>query len=482
MTRSSKKIGALALVALLAGASAATPSMAETTQVSRAQLVQIAASAVESDDPAELKKVIQIADVLIKVNPRDLDAHALRAKAYARLGNARESRRSAGVIYHNTENSSGKYGAAMLSAQGSVAAKDFPAAQLWARRALQNAGSKEQQAQAVQLYRGASNASPFKATLSLSAAPNSNINNGSFEDVIYLELFEGVSLPFTLSADARALPGYTATASGSLSYRLRRSEMSETALRFTGYGQLHWLSAEGKQTLEDAAAAETDPERAAELRAISGSDFNYYNGSLSLVHAQKLGGGFLANGVLTGGRDWYGGEKLSDFASAQLELSKVVMGGKGRPSLDLKVDHRFNQLGGKAAVTTASATLGHTQVLPWGHVLSGSLGYAQSFSSDASSVYKQPSIGVSYKIDSKDAFAAITVGANYAYRTFSSSPYSADGRQDHRLSAYAEAQFKKLSYLGFSPVVTLRAQRTNSNVSLYANQSITGGVSIRTSF
>lgn len=459
----------------------AAPAAAEQVQVTRAQLLSVGIEAIETGDAAQARKAVAIADALIRANPKDLDAHALRARAMTILGRPQDARRSAGVIYQNSKIASSRFGAAMLSSKALMSEKDYPAAQIWLRRALQYAQTDAQREDIRKAYGVAKAANPFSATFSFSVAPNSNVNNGSFEDYLLINFF-GVEVPLTLSVDAKAMAGYSAEGSTQLSYRLSQSKQHSTALTFSGYGKLNWLSSGARQALSDAAAAETDPTTAADLLAIRGSDFNYFTAAVGLEHKQRIGAGALGTFALSAGREWYGGAQLNDYVTGVAGLSMKTAGGNGQASVSARLQHRFNSGTGRAAITTAGIKAAYGQKLSWGDTLVGTLGYSRTFSQDSAQVYSMPEVGLSYKIAKPIASAKLSFGATYGYRTYNTSPYSASGRQDHRLSAFAEAEMLGLSYMGFTPVVKVQAQRTVSNVNIYSNQSLSGGLFFRTSF
>ncbi|MGH1367141.1 MAG: hypothetical protein ACRBCL_00890 [Maritimibacter sp.] len=460
----------------------AAPAFSEQVQVTRGQLLSLGVEALSTGDAADARKAVQIADALLKKNPKDLDAHALRARALAQLGNAQEARRSAGVIFQNSETPSSKHGAALLTSKALFSEKDYPAAQIWLRRAIQYAETDAQRAEIRQLYGAVKKANPFSASFSLSASPNSNINNGSFEDTLLFN-FAGVEIPLQLSVDAKALAGYSADASMRLSYRLAQGQNFATSLKLDAYGRMNWLSSGSKQAIAEAAADETDPAAAAELMAIKGSDFNYYTTALSLEHVQKLGAsGITAIGSVTGGRVWYGGSKLNDFVGGNLTFTAKTAGGRGTPALTLQLKRNFGAANGDAPVSIASLRASYGHKLPWGDTVIGHGSYTRTFSTSATQVYSMPEVGLTYRLGKPIAGVNLSFGATYGYRTYDVASFSANGRQDHRLAGFVEAEVRSLSYMGFTPVVKVQAQRNSSNINIYSNQSVSGGLYFKSSF
>jgi hypothetical protein len=58
----------------------------------------------------------------------------------------------------------------------------------------------------------------------------------------------------------------------------------------------------------------------------------------------------------------------------------------------------------------------------------------------------------------------------------------ANGRHDQRLSSSVTATLQKLTYLGFSPVLSLDLARNVSNVALYDTETLGLSVSVKSRF
>ncbi len=416
--------------------------------------------ALQAGNPAT---ALTLADVVIAENPRDIDALLLRARALSSLGQPRAARDTAIEAYRASEGiEAARYASAMIVADVVATDGNYTLAQFWLRRAVQHTQSDAEVANVARVYQTVRRQNPWSFRFSAGLSPNTNINNGSSEKIIMI-----AGLPFVLSPTARALSGWTAEAELGLYYRLISTPRSQTTVGVEVAGRMNWLDAGSR----------------AAAPGVSGHDYDYYQVALALRQSFILD----TNGTrldLSGraGRNWYGGNKLSDFYGAGAALTFPLVDGRDSLTLTARADRAEIVAPGLLPETVLRAGATYSHELPWGDDVSVTATFAKSFSTGPAQVYRMPSIGVDYALSRPIVGALFSVGASYAYKDYAVSPFSLTGRQDHILGASITADFRGLSYMGFSPVVTLQANRTWSNVSIYTQQSISGGVSLQSRF
>lgn len=419
-------------------------------------------AAAEAMRGGETARALALVNAAVAANPRDIDALLLKSQILFAMGQSRAAREAANAAF----TASGDIGPARFASAMRVAdlhARDgnFPLSQFWLRRAVQYGSTEQQVQQVVAAYRHVKAQNPWRFSFSAGAAPNSNINNGSSESIIWL-----YGLPFVLSPTAKALSGYTAEAQGALQYRLFQTERSQTTVGIEAAGRVNWLDSASR------AAAPT----------VSGHDFDFYSLALTAMHKQILPGGLQFELTGRAGRNWYGGSKLSDFYGAGAALTFPVAGGRDALTVMGRADRSVLVQGGLVPETVLQAGLVYGHKLAWGDTVRARINYTRSFSSGPAQVYSLPSVGLDYRFSQPILGAHLEVGANYGFKSYNYSPYSATGRQDRILSGHVSAEFRRLSYMGFSPVVTLEAKRVWSNVPLYTQQTLSGGISFQSRF
>lgn len=418
-------------------------------------------AAVEALHAGDAKRALALTNAVIAANPRDIDALLLKSQILFTLGQNRSARDAASAAYAASDIPAARLAASMRMAELLARDGNYTLSQFWLRRAAVYVRSEQELAAVVGAYRGVKAKNPWRFSFSAGASPNSNINNGSSESIIWI-----YGLPFVLSPTAKALSGYTAEAQGKLEYRLFESERSQTMIGVEAAGRVNWLDKASQ------AAAPT----------VSGHDYDFYSLALTATHRQIVGNGIQLEFSARAGRNWYGGTKLSDFFGAGAAATFPIAGGRDALTFTARADRSLLVQGGLSAETvgTVGASYGHK--LAWGDTVVAKINYTHTWSSNAAQVYNLPVAGLDYKFSKPIAGAYLEIGGTYGYKTYASSPFSATGRQDKILAGHVSAEFRNFSYMGFAPVVTVEAKRTWSNVPLYSQQSISGGISFQSRF
>jgi tetratricopeptide (TPR) repeat protein len=422
---------------------------------------EVLPAAVEALKAGDSTRALALSDSLIAANPRDIDALLLKSEIHFAMGQSRSAREAATAAFTASDIPAARYASGMRIAELHALDGNYPLSQFWLRQAGNYAANDEQLQRAVAAYRNVRARNPWRFTFSGGVAPNSNINNGSSETT--MEIF---GLPFVLSPTARALSGYTAEAQAKLDYRIFQTERSQTTVGIEAAGRMNWL---------DRASAAAAP-------TVSGHDYDFYSLALTATHQQIVGNGIRLEFSGRAGRNWYGGAKLSDFFGAGTAVTFPLFDGRDALTFSARADRSLLVQGGLVPETVATIGAAYAHKLAWGDTVIGRVNYTRSWSAGASQVYTLPSAGIDYRFSRPILGAYLEVGGNYGYKSYNFSPFSTTGRQDRILSGHVSAEFRNFSYMGFSPVVTMEAKRSWSNVPLYSQTSFTGGLSFQSRF
>ena len=178
MFLSNRPFVALALVifTLSAPLNAANAQTAVSVDVTPDQLRIMAANSIVNGNPTQ---GYEMAQALLARDPNDVEALIIRARAARDLGKLTEALSTARKAWFGAQNASERFGASMVMAQTLSTNGAKTRAQLWLRRAAQNAPSEEFKQVAVRDFRYVQRTNPWSTELSFSASPSSNINNGS---------------------------------------------------------------------------------------------------------------------------------------------------------------------------------------------------------------------------------------------------------------------------------------------------------------
>jgi len=351
--------------------------------------------------------------------------------------------------------------AARLAASAHFGAGQFSRAEWWLRRALNNATGGVG-AQAVrQDFARVQQVNPLKVRLSFSAAPNNNINNGSSSESITIW-----NLPFILSPDAQALSGYEVSGSVDLRYRLAQSPVFATDIGLLLHGRIYELSG-------SAAAA---------APAASGSDYAFSVVELLLSHTRNYPGLTGATSYsLNIGKNWYGGEPYTEYAritvAQQYRLSPTT-GLNISGATEAQVSQRSG--GVRSNIQTVSASLTHQ--LANRNRLGGSLRLQGTQSADPGAENIAIRLGLNYGLAQPILGMQLSFNMSAEQRDYDFSIYDITGRQDLTLSVGATALFTNISYFGFSPTMSLEANQTRSNVSLFDRETVALRFGIQSTF
>ena len=460
-------IAALAVTALpgpSAVAQVSTPAAAATDSTHRLNAEQMRRLAALRMARGDAPMTVALSRALLERDPDDLSALLLLARGERALGRYDTAIDAATRAWDAAATPEERYAAAMVRAQALSSAGHRTRAQLWLRRATEEAPDARTRARAIRDFKYVRLRNPWSTQLRFAVTPTDNVNNGSAEDTFTID---GLPFEFILSGSAKALSGVELSFGADTRYRLAETPRRATDLLLRVSHSTYVLS-------DDAQDAAPEAE---------GRDFA--TSSLSAGLSRRIMFGDKKNElVLTGwvGQNWYGGDPYGHFLRAGARFSHNL-DPRNRLTTGLTLEARRGDDAPEADVGLLS--------LSWDHAWTGGqlsvYGVAtRSVSDSVTADYRDLRLGARLAPDMDWLEAAL--GADPAFtleartRDFDASPYTFDGRRDEELMAGVEVVFRDVDYYGFNPVMTLESSVTSSNVSLNESDRTGLGLSIRSAF
>jgi hypothetical protein len=442
---------------LLAGVAGAQP-----VTLDAHAMRQLAYTAVKAGFAAD---ALNFTDALLLRDPEDTTALTIRSQALRALGRTGEARAAARAAWDAASNDPGRFGAAMAMAQALSTDGRRTAAQWWLRRAGQHAPNDRAKAVARRDFGYVRSRNPWDIQITASAAPSSNVNNGSRQDSLTLS---GLPFEFEIPAGSQALSGFETGLGLRGSYRFAPTVAGrQTSATFALLGQAVTLSDSAQTAAPD----------------LSGSDFSYAAVEAGLRHRRALDPKAQTVGKLsaTAGHNWYGGAPLSDYLQLEAGLDRKLQSG-GILSFGLAGD-RVRRIDSPAQSSDRiEVSLGYDRDLASGDALSVGVRAARAVS-DSPEIGNE-AVGLSLGWTRAEPVAGVGLSAGLGVETklFDQSRYVEGGREDVKLTANLTLTFDKVDYMGFVPVLDLRATRNRSNAALYDTQDLGITLGIRSSF
>lgn len=401
----------------------------------------------------------EIAIVLLRQDETDYGMLITLARADRALGRYDTATWAAIRAWETAATDKERYAAARVRAQVLSSAGNRTMAQVWLRRAAQIAPDEERRAIAIRDFRYVKSRNPLSTRLSFGARPSSNINNGSKSDTMVIG-----GLPFRLGGAARALSGVELSYGIETEYRQR---VSETAV--LRYG----LSVEGRNYILSSEAKRQAPTARAE-------DFAY--GAVEL----RFGGSFaelIGDGTthfdLAVGRNWYGGDALSDFVRATV-TQDVPLGDRDLLRLSLSGEdqaRKDNAIRSSTAVTTRGTWIRRME----GGQLSFGLGWRETMSDSRSVAHSAALASAAYMFAEPVMGMRPTLSVNLEDRDYAGSAFGM-ARQDQRATLGLSLHFVEIDYFGFAPVLDLTMERNWSNIAIFDTEGLGLSLGVRSVF
>jgi tetratricopeptide (TPR) repeat protein len=436
------------------------PAQAETApvQLDARNVMTLAVMFLDQGRPAE---ALAFAEALLQRNPQDPAALALKSRAERDLQQFDAAVASGRAAWRAAESAGARFDAAMAVAQGLASGGQKFRAQFWLRRAMEAAPDEGARREAERDFAYVRNRSRLWLRFDASLRPSSNVNNGSSNGVLW---FYG--LPFALSGDAMALSGTEAQAALTLKYRVQEDERSKTDLRFGLMQKSVRLSTEAK----------------AQAPRAKNSDYALTGVELAAEHVRRLDPRTEALAFVTLGKSWYGGQEMSEYLRLDLGMSRKL--GK-RLVLKAQVSAEAQERQDNALRSADIGSLSFGGALALGQAgdraeLMVTLRDTRSGSAEID--HDLARLRLDWDRGRPVLGAALSLGVWAETRDYARSRYSVEGREDMAWGGELSVGFEKIDYMGFVPVMTIEAQKTDSTIGLFDSETLGLRLSIRSKF
>ncbi|KMW56268.1 hypothetical protein AIOL_001220 [Candidatus Rhodobacter oscarellae] len=408
---------------------------------------------------------LSLTQQLLDQDPEDAQAHLARSAAFLAKRDWGAAYKGGRMAFRFAQTKDQKFQAARVTSTAALGGERQMLSQFWMRRAGDLAPTEVDRKKIEQQFNYLKAKSPWNLRFRFGATPSSNVNGGADSafntiDGAYIYLANGqgeiigvAPLPAgTLSPSAQALSGVVTRASVFASYRLNRTETSQTHL--TGH-----LSA--REVFLSQEAKDFAPGFDAGL-------LSEQNLSLGFAHSRALGdAGSILGLRSTLKRHMQGGahsfHAISAGASLRHPLSDAL-------TFDAGFNHEARKYGRGGNGEVQSANLGLTYRFANGNKLSGALFGTQNATPNI--VLENDTIAAQLRFSLGEPVLSMLLSAGLGYAETHYPNYWVGvpvpgGRKDEAVFFDINATFTKLEYAGFSPSVKLRRKRTDSNVSRF---------------
>ncbi|WP_169739500.1 surface lipoprotein assembly modifier [Thioclava pacifica] len=403
-----------------------------------------------------------LARVILQDRPGDVGTLVVLSRALRAQGDAAGAKVAAERAEAASRNPREHYISAVELAAASYDLGHPMSAQLWLRRAVQMAPDEALKARSLRDLRAVMAATPWEISFDLNAGPSSNVNNGSLADQVDIG-----GIDFILNPDARALSGYEIAAQLGLRYRFKGFGDLPAQAGLTLFTQQVVLSDKAKRAVPDA----------------KGSDYAFSAVELSLGQALNKPSDplrFRLDGVI--GKNWYGGADLSNY----LRLSGAAQWGDAQravTTLTLTGERQIRLDDPRKTASILALSARRDWRLRSGDRLGLSLGVRKARSDSIEIDHRAVIVGLSYDLG-RPLAGKLSLGAGFQFerRDYDASLYATGARRDWRRQVSLRIGFPKLDYYGFSPVLRIEAEKTNSNVEYYKRYDTTVRFGLRSVF
>jgi len=96
--------------------------------------------------------------------------------------------------------------------------------------------------------------------------------------------------------------------------------------------------------------------------------------------------------------------------------------------------------------------------------------------------YTQQLVTINYDLAQPVIGTRLSVSMGLGAKTYDEFSVSLDGRRDRYVSLGISAGFEDISYFGFSPILSVSATQTKSNVDQFSILEVTGRLGIQSNF
>ncbi len=400
------------------------------------------------------EQALAIAEALLQRDPQDSAALTLKAQALREMGDLAGSEAAARAGWAEAATPANRFSAATALAQALSLQGHRTKAQYWLRQAVQNAPNDSARAQATQDFAYVRSQNPLHLQFDASFRPSNNVNNGT-RDTLLGYLF---GTPLHLPPEFSPLSGYVAGIGLSGDYRLGQTAKTQDALIFA-------LNAQGVILSQKARTA---------APAADAGNYAFEQIEAGWRHKVVLSIGILTT-ELTAGHNWYGGKDLSNILAAQAVLEKgladdrVLTLTSGLTRTD-RIDRPVSSATG--LTLQADYRFGYAT----GQVWQAGLSLTRNISDDPGVDSRAGGLDLTWAAASPVFGLGLGATAGVTVTEYRNS------RRNTHLSLDLTAKVKKVSYLGFSPVVSVDYSQNTSNFSYNNTEAYGIGMRLKSNF
>ncbi|WP_415234242.1 surface lipoprotein assembly modifier [Pseudorhodobacter sp.] len=394
----------------------------------------------------------RMATALLEQDPTDSYAHFLMANGLMKLNRIKEAEAAAKQSYRYAETPEQTYQSAHLAADLAFRRGALTTSQWWLRKSAEAAPDEARKNTSVAQFRAVKAHNPWRVALAFSARPSDNVNNGSSGQY---NIIDGLPLVGILSQDAQAVKGVVVDTAVALGYRISQGKSHETTLGLEVFTRRVHLGTAEKTRLGG------DPGFGSGRVAVSlqqdwrpeNSKHQFSLGGNAGRQTYKGGGDYSFLGLHFGHRMPLASDMLVN-SGLNIEQRSGQGGKRGDRSVSLRSTLLY-QLGNQDLVAASALT---------GRFDTANMGRSSTM------------VGVQLDYTLAESIGPVSLSATLGVQKSQYNGYSLigiavpGGRNDTSGFAEMQLQFNDTSYAGFAPVLRLRHQRTQSNVSRFEAQ------------
>ncbi|MEM6374657.1 MAG: surface lipoprotein assembly modifier [Pseudomonadota bacterium] len=440
------------------------PAAEGSVRLSVQQGQDLALQALQAGQP---KLAYQLSGAVLEADPRNGEAHYTQALAFSMVGAHGQARRSAGRAYLHSDTPVQRYQSAQLASEAAYQNEQLTLSQFWLRRAVQHAPNDEMRDNTILAFKTVRHRNPLKFNLNFSVRPSDNVNNGANSP---FNIIEGSPAIGRLSPSGQAIDGQVAVFDLNFSYRLAETARSETQ----AIGRVFTRQVRFNDDVPGIRASDLSTWRLeAGARHIRGPEARDRQWQFGLL----------------GGRIWYGGDPLYDYARAEVDRHQMLTE-RLRFSVGGSVERQQAETRRASDATQYQVYTQLRYAFENGSTLGGFVSFRDLESDGFNRANEQITGVIRYTLGRPVGPATLSLSLGASHVDYDSYiigvvPFGGPvpgGRQDDAVFAGVSATFKDWSYMGFVPTVSLNASRTDSNVSRFEVDETSITIGIRSEF
>lgn len=451
---------------ILAGALSALMSVPSVGQ-QRLSLDEARAFAVMLISNGQPAAAREIALGLLQADPDDIDALLLLSRAETALGRTEPALKAGKSAWSGAQTGADRFVAASVMAQAHSSAANFTRAQIWLRKAAQAAPNDQLYALTARDYALLRSANPFLVKLSFSVMPSDNVNNGNSNSKLTFAYLPGAlsKIAWEVPADSRPLSGLALTSQIELSYRLSRTQRSQTNILFDFASQNYVLSSQSRKAAPEVTARSLEYQQTSigvRHSWLSEGATGPFSAELSLSNSSYGGASYSRDVALTLGRIW----QIADgqVYSASLTLNETA--------------YHFDRSRSDGATLRGA----YQKNLANSDTFGISISTSKIDSHRPDRGYSALGAQLSYDFGKIGTALDLAVAGSIEERVFTASKFDPAGRKDIKTTLQANFGLPKLALYGFAPVATISANQTNSSVPFFETKAVRVGLQVKSAF